>query len=50
MLYSLESGSLIEVKDDVTDEAIYAYMSENKYRFMYIYFNDENKANGISKG
>ena len=40
MLYSFESGSLIEVKDDVTDEDIYAYMSMNKYRVMYIYFND----------
>jgi len=39
MLYSFESRSLIEVKDDVTDEAIYAYMSANKYKFMYIYFN-----------
>lgn len=39
MLYNFASGSLTEVQDDVKDEDIYAYMSMNKYRVMYIYFN-----------
>lgn len=39
MLYDFASGSLIQVKDDAKEEDIYAYMRENKYRVMYIYFN-----------
>lgn len=49
-MYDFASGNLIHVKDDVREEDIYSYMNANRYSIMYIYFNYENKSNGISKG
>lgn len=38
-LYDMKSGNLVDIPDDVTEEQVYSTLQQNRFRFMYIYFN-----------
>lgn len=38
-LYDIQSGNLVYVPEYVTEEQVYLTLQQNRFRFMYIYFN-----------
>lgn len=40
LLYDFASKQLSEIKPEIEEKDIYSHMIQNKYRFMYVYFND----------
>ena len=40
LLYDFASKKLSEIKPEIDEDAIYLHLQQNKYRFMYVYFND----------